>query len=275
MVITMKNSKINILFSRPKELLADACSVLPSTRFNVVPCPMINIEQIETKDEIPKILNDLNAFDYLIFTSRYAVIATMNHLKVLGIRTSDLQRLTICSIGPMVSAQLSKFNLNTQLMPQTYTAASLCELLPSIRKESKKILYPRGNYSLGVVEQVMSRKGYKVVAPVVYSTKLRDLDNEIKCISQASPLDCIALTSPSSAKSFAHALANNGNNSLTEYLVSAIGPTTKKACDEMGLPVHIMPKEYTVQSMARAIYRHYQKFPKFMYSHPHIHSTLH
>lgn len=260
----MTFSKINVLFSRKIEQLTDAFNVLPATRFNLIGLPTITIEQVETYTAIDQAFSNLSSFSYIIFTSQYAVLNTMSHLKRLGMSPLALQHMTICSVGPMVSQQLNRFNLNSQMMPGEYTAKALAELFPSVRKNSKKVLFPKGNLALGIIERALNSKGYNLVAPTVYRTEYRqDISEAIYVINQNEALDCIALTSPSSVLSFASALKRvNQPELLNNTSICAIGPTTASTCLDIGWEVKIVPSEFTVQSMARAIVKHFQKNPK-------------
>lgn len=255
----MKRSKVNVLFSRPKEMLNDVFNVLPSNRFNLIACPAITIERIDTSDYLSEILSDIDQFDYLVFTSQYAVMHTLAHLKLAGISPDRLTSLTLCAVGPMVSHQLSKYKLRAKMIPQTYTAKSLCEIFPSVRSGSKKVLFPRGNKALGIVEDLLTRKGYTVVDPVVYQTKeTPNLGSMLEHSLASGPVDCIALTSPSSVYSFASALTDTSSIIISGKIVlAAIGPTTEKACHELGWTVDLVPSEFTAQSMARCILKYY------------------
>ena len=260
----MNNGKINVLFSRPKEKLVDAFNVLPCNRFNVHAFPTINIEPVEQSTEIENAFKSIKYFDILVFTSHYAVIHTMEHLQRLNIPLSNLGNSTICAVGPMVSQQLGLYDLNTHMIPQEYTASSLCDLFPWVSKNSKTVLFPKGDRALGVLEGNLQKKGYKVVSPIVYQTKFRsDLHTHIESKFSTMTIDCMAFTSPSSVESLVTTLSALKDPALvSDSVIAAIGPTTQKACNEAGWPAVILPEEFTVQSMARSIQRYFQKNPK-------------
>src|SRR5690606_9186669 len=120
-------------------------------------------------------------------------------------------------------------------------------------------LFPRGSRSTMVLENELTRKGYKVISPVLYETNpCPTLDESAKQIIYAREASCIAFTSPSSVMSLKSLMGEEDFNSLLKGVtIAAIGPATSKACADAGLSVKIQPASYTLQSMARAIVRHY------------------
>lgn len=255
----MHINRFNVLFSRHYEKLDSALDVLPPNRFNVCACPAIDILPVEPDDSLDLILSKTLVFDYLIFTSQYAVAETFRHLLRLGLNAKQLSAMRICAVGPMISQQLNKCGVSAQMIPQKYTSLSLADLFPTVQPGSKTILYPSGTRSLGILESMLTKKGYRVVAPVVYQTILRNsLDMSAQALIQAQQVDCFAFTSPSSVTAIASILGAEGSKtSLKNAVISVIGPTTQKACIDAGLKVDICPTEYTVQGMARAISHFY------------------
>jgi uroporphyrinogen-III synthase len=261
----MNNPRLNILISRPLVKLESARSLLPSNKFNVHPCPTIDIHSIEKEKSHKDIFSQINEYDYLIFTSQYAVIETIEYLNFLKINPKQYNSLIVCAVGPMVSEQLNKLGLLTHMLPQKYTAQSLASLFPQVRAHSKKVLLPKGNRSAGMLELELSKKGYDVMSPVIYITELRNrLDELTEKLIYSKKADCIALTSPSSVIALTSILEpNKVKTLLNNVTIAAIGPSTSKACNDAGLRVDILPNEYTVQGMARAIANFYSKKGRF------------
>ncbi|MDO6421250.1 uroporphyrinogen-III synthase [Saccharophagus degradans] len=260
----MVNSRVKVLFSRKEEQLVEVYSLLPCTRFDLVGVPAITIEQVEDYYGVDQVFSNLNSYDHLVFTSQYAVTNTMMHLGRLGLSPLALQHLTTYCVGPMVSEQLKKFNLTNQLMPREYTIAALTELFPLAKRNKSSVLFPVGKSTLGILEKNLTRKGYHVVTPIVYKAEYnKRLAITIGEIEQQGPIDCIAFTSPASVAAFANALKDYNKPSVDyRAVMCAIGPRTHKACTDLGWTVQIVPREYTVQNMARAIARYFQINPK-------------
>lgn len=263
--INMNKRRFNVLISRPYAQLESALNVLPANRFDVCACPTINIHSVEKDRAIEAVFSEIFAFDYAIFTSQYAVTETFELLRTLGIKSRDLNSLRICAVGPMVAQQLNKFGVFAQMMPEKYTAESLADLFPAVRSHPTKVLFPRGNRSPGVLSDVLRKKGYDVTSPIVYRTELRDaLDTQAQLLIDSHGVDCFAFTSPSSVMALTAILeAASTKDALTNTVIAAIGPSTYKACNDAGLLVDILPNEYTVHGMARAIAHFYSRQFKY------------
>ena len=255
----MDASPINVLFSREYSQLGSALKVLSSEKFNVLACPTINIAAVEKNQQLKSDFTQAVTADYLIFTSQYAVIETIAFLKHLGISASALKSVKICAVGPMVARQLSEYGLIADMMPSLYTAQALGDLFPRIATNSLKIFFPKGNRAALKLEQVLAEKGYSIIAPIIYQTTLREsLDKPAQALFDSKSVDCFVFTSPSSVLALTSILNTAKNKqALKSTVLCAIGTTTYQACVDAGLTVSIMPKEFTIEGLARAIDSYY------------------
>lgn len=258
----MSDLRFNVLISRPPEKLESVLKVLPSNRFNVHGCPTVDIHSNEAEASLGDIFSQIHMFDYMIFTSQYAVIETFERLQAKGIKPKHLDTIKICAVGPMVSQALSTYGYIAHMIPQHYTAQSLAELFSIVRSGALNVFLPRGNRSPQVLGGMLSKKGYVVVSPVLYTTELRNsLDTLSQTMIKSHKVDCFAFTSPSSVIALMSMLTTHlGIDALKNVAISAIGPSTYKACQDAGLKVDIMSNEYTVQGMARAITGFFSKY---------------
>ena len=256
----MASSPINVLFSREYSKLKNAVNVLPPERFSVIACPVFDIVSVEKNQQLQADFTQILKSDYLIFTSQYAVIETIEYLKILGINSAQLKAIKICAVGPIVARQLAEYGLTADWMPALYTAESLADLFSSVVGKRQKIFFPKGNRAALKLEQVLAEKGYNVVAPIIYKTELRgSLNKQSQALFDVNHVDCFAFTSPSSVLALTDILANYDNRDvLINTVICAIGTTTYQACLAAGLTVNIMPKDFTIEGLARAIESFYR-----------------
>lgn len=179
----------------------------------------------------------------------------VKYYKRLGISSKQLKNIKICAVGPTVSKKLAEFGIFSDMQPSTFNAETLCTLFPTIAKDSSCIFFPKGNLANKALEVALINKGYQVICPIVYETKLNMcLKAEVQELFDRKKVDCFAFTSPSSVKSFINASHNTKNiEVLNKSLVCAIGSTTAQYCINVGLKVNIMPSDFTVEGMAQAI----------------------
>ena len=257
----MTNTKINILFTRQLSQLDAALSVLSAEIFNIVACPTIDIFPIEKTQKRDQELSEIFTADYLVFTSKHAVIETMKYLSEKGTSFAELKTIITCAVGPMVAQQLAEYDVKVNMMPEVYSAEGVGKLFDPVVKDSAKVFFPRGNLAAKKLSAVLTEKGYSIVSPVIYNTELRcELDEPAQAIFDVNRVDCLVFTSPSSVKAMMSILTVNKQlSTLKQTLICAIGTTTKQACIEHGLKVKIIPKDFTVLAVAKAVASLYEQ----------------
>jgi uroporphyrinogen-III synthase len=56
-----------------------------------------------------------------------------------------------------------------------------------------------------------------------------------------------------------HALAERFRNCLKKTVVAAIGSTTQRSLEELGVKVDVVPREYTIEAMMEVLVHYMQK----------------
>lgn len=256
----MNHQRISVFITRPYELLQSALNVLPSNRFEVHPCPTVTISPIALPEEKISLLKNIADYDYIIFTSQHAVTETIKHCQAANIALSQFNETSICTAGPMVSQHLEKHGLHASLMPHQYTAQALAELIPNTRRPAK-ILLPMSNRPLGILAPLLRKKGYHIDMLEVFNVTFNDsLCSSLQLAIQKRSADCIIFTSPSSVVAFSRLAPQAQYTDIYQLTTfAAIGPTTRAACEQLGIQCDIMPDQYTLQSVARSVTTYYTK----------------
>lgn len=252
--------KKNIIVTRSDAQLANFGRFLTSKNINLVGLPAINISYVPLNDELSELLFDIMAFDCIVFTSHYAVKFVINSLEKLKIPLDWLRYIKLYVVGKGAARALEQYGLETEKLPKQYTAQSLATCFSSVSKGSTKVFFPKSNKSLGEIEDLLNNKGYTVVSKVVYINRLNTHINASSLqLIKANKIDCFAFTSPSNVEGVQRLLhSNQCEGTLNRKTVAAIGKTTKTACNNFGLKVDIVPKEFTVESMIASIIDYFQ-----------------
>lgn len=79
-----------------------------------------------------------------------------------------------------------------------------------------------------------------------------------KLISELRKGIDIAVFTSSSTFNYMHQLIGDEINLLKNSKIAAIGPVTKKAIEDKGFNVDIMPSEYTTEKLIEEILKNYQ-----------------
>lgn len=249
----MNQQRISVLITRPDEGLGAARRLLPE--FDVCPCPTINACEVRHSPKLDELFRLLPTFDFAIFTSQIAVAKTVGYLRDLGVGLEELHSMCVGAVGPMTAQALRDFGVESDVIPNKYTAQALADLFPIMHTHAPMVLFPRGNLSSKVLQDELTRKGYEVASPVIYRTMPRKhLEAEARQRIARERVERIAFTSPSSVIALKSILGDGDFQKLARTAaVAAIGPITSAACAEEGLHVSIQPEGYTIGELAVAI----------------------
>ncbi len=189
---------------------------------------------------------DLESYDWLILTSVNGVTNFCLRMRVAQKSVTDLQSLKIAAIGPATATELQKLGVRVDFVPPKHVAESLLETLPISAGE--RVLYPTSNIARDVLEKGLREKGVSAQRVTAYRTEaVIDAGNLPEILPT---LDVLTFTSGSTARNFAALL--NGQ-SIGNAVVACIGPIAADAARSVGLPVHIVPKTYTIAGMISAM----------------------
>lgn len=101
--------------------------------------------------------------------------------------------------------------------------------------------------------------GAHVDDPIVYRTLPQgSVSSRVLTALKDRQIDCVTFTAPSTVRNFASLFGTDYCKGLLNgAVIASIGPITSRACNHLGLEVHVEPGEYTIEVMAKEITRHF------------------
>jgi uroporphyrinogen-III synthase len=196
----------------------------------------------------------LACFEGVFFTSTNSVTFFMDQLmKESPGELENLQKLKVWAVGKSTAQLLDEYGIKTQPVPKIADAASLMEEIDSGEISGKTFLFLRGNLSLGIVPDIIGKRGGTCVELTVYENIPPSLEEtgNVKKLLDNGELSCLSFTSPSTAVNFFEAI---GTTALPEgILVAAIGTTTARALEKLGVRTDIIPEYFDSPNFAKAI----------------------
>lgn len=189
----------------------------------IVHHPLIQIAPLGDNGEVKKAIPKINLYDWLIFTSKYAVQHFFEQLFNLGKDVRYLQKPKICSIGRVTSAALRQFGIVPDLEPEKDSSAGILEVFEKNKIEGIKVLLPRSDKALPALPNGLRAMGNDVDSLVIYqNVKPQNIKPE-----DLNKFDKIVFTSPSGIKNFFEIYKE-----IPEHLeVITRGNETQKALD--------------------------------------------
>jgi uroporphyrinogen-III synthase len=260
---------LRILVGRARHQASALSDGLRDLGAEVIEIPFIEIRKPPSYGPLDAALRNLSDYDWLILTSVNGVEALWDRLKKLGLTNRKLQTLKIAAIGPATKKATEDRGLKVHVVPDQYIAESVVE---SLRKKTKgkRILLARAKVARDVIPRELRKLGATVDVVEAYETIIPKgsrarLRSQLKNPNRRP--NVITFTSSSTARNFVELLrpmvrglsdSGRGSRSRTIEFVegiqfASIGPVTSATLRELGLPVDIEAKQYTIPGLIEAI----------------------
>jgi uroporphyrinogen-III synthase len=173
----------------------------------------------------------------------------------LRLTRKHFKHLQIAAIGPATKAALLKSGLKVKMVPEEYVAESVVRGLRD-KVSGKRVLLVRAKVARDVIPEELRAAGaevdvveaYETVVPKKSAQRLQAL---MKDASRRPHV--VTFTSSSTARNFAVLLSPARARSLKNVQFASIGPVTSATLRELGLPVAIEAREFTMGGLIRGI----------------------
>lgn len=279
---------IRVLVGRAKHQAGALSAELRKCGADVIEIPFIEIRKPKSFQPLDAALKSLGTYDWLILTSVNGVEAMWARAKILHLPWSDRKReghgfsravraregnsaaaggLRIAAIGPATKKAVERRGANVDVVPKEYVAESVVRSLKS-KVKGKRVLLVRAKIARDVIPSELRRAGAHVDVVEAYETVVpqssrRRLDAALK----NRPPQVVTFTSSSTVRNFMDLLGSRATPDAPHAIVqecsprtilsgiqmASIGPITSATLRELGLPVDISAREYTIPGLVEAI----------------------
>lgn len=221
--------------------------------------------------------------DYAVFMTGpgvYRLMSTAERLALAQECAESLNRTCVVARSHKPQKVLEGYGVRVSLVPSDNTAEGIAREMAKfdLRNKSVTLLWP--GTSEPILRETLERGGAKVFEAMAYGYSLelekggadvlaavgfKSIPPEERKILQLindllkGAIHIITFTSPPSARNLFHVAEGHGlhddlRRSLNEkVLIAAIGPPTRRAIEEHGVAVDVVPDAYKLGSMVRAI----------------------
>lgn len=247
--------------TRAREQASDLVGLLSELGAECLEYPTIKIMPPKDLQPLKQAVENLSAYDWLVFTSVNGVIYFFEQLFAAGKDVRALGRLKTAAIGPATAGRLREFGLTSDIVPKTYRAESVVEAFKAEKLQGKKILLPRAAEARPVLPAELKKMGADVDEIPAYETlKATESTDDLIRQLQDRRIDLITFTSSSTVKNFKALLPAKGFKELLQGVtIASIGPITTDTAAALGFDVHITAESYTIPGLVEAILQYYQK----------------
>jgi uroporphyrinogen III methyltransferase/synthase len=256
-----------IVITRARAQSSEFAAELERLGARVVSCPTIEIVEPESYALLDEAIENLYGYDWLVFTSVNGVDFFLRRLETRGHDASELDELRVCAIGEATAFRLREAQIHVDVIPEHFKAEgafSAIEAYVGGREGLDRLnfLIPRAAVARDYLPKALEEAGARVDVVPAYRT-VRPQTSErgrVEALLAGGAVDCITFTSSSTVVNFAQLFDTMDLSQLLEGVtVACIGDITAGTAAEYNLRTDILPHEYTIPALTRAIMNHYSK----------------
>lgn len=207
--------------------------------------------------EINSVLEKINSFDWIIFTSVNTVKIFFSKLAKLNLSIKE-SKLQFAVIGPKVKEELEKNNFKTSFIPTKYVSETFINEFKDLNLNESKILIPCSEIARDLIYEDLVEKKLAVTKLNIYTTIKPETSN-IESVAQLitkNELDYITFTSPSTITNFFELLEKYDIKNIlskNKAKIICIGPTTGRKFEESFEKKPLIPTNHTVDGILEII----------------------
>ncbi len=250
-----------LVITRTVEQSKESAEVFKQLGANVIIFPTLDIVPPASWRQFDEIVTSDEGYEFVIFTSAHAVKMFKRRCAELRVEV-DFNKIKVVAVGNKTAAVCEKLNVPVNIIPNKFSAEGVIEALSKFDLINKIVFIPRSAIGREDLPRGLEYLGAVLKTAPVYNVALpteENINGNIDRLKLSKP-DIFIFTSPSTFENFLQILnVAHPKEYFSKYDVAAIGPTTKAAIENKGVPVNIMPEEYTIDGMAKAIIEHYKK----------------
>jgi uroporphyrinogen III methyltransferase / synthase len=248
-----------ILVTRAREQSAEFSRILGGLGGEAIEFPTIEILPPRRWNDLDRAIDEIESYDWLIFTSGNGVIYFWQRLAEKG-KGKFPSSSKICAIGPATARQLRERKTRVDYVPKEYIAEAILEGFEKVALQGKRILLARARIARDILPKGLRQMGAEVDVVEAYRTvKPRGGTKKLKALLLTEKVDAITFTSSSTVNHFAELLKKEDMGKILRGVtIACIGPVTSRTAKERGFKVHVEPKEYTIPGLARALAEYFQ-----------------
>jgi uroporphyrinogen-III synthase len=263
---------IRILVGRARHQAGALSDQLRKAGAEVIEIPFIEIRRPKSFKPLDMALKNLAAYDWLILTSVNGVEAMWSRINQLKLKVGNAvttkdksgalapegKRLYIAAIGPATEKAIEQRGAHVDVVPKEYVAESVVKSLKNKVKE-KRVLLVRAKVARDVIPRELRKAGAQIDVVEAYETVVPRSSRARLRAALKNPgkrPHVVTFTSSSTVRNFVELLGpaqKARHKALAGIRTASIGPVTSATLRELGLPVDISAKKFTIPGLVKAI----------------------
>lgn len=192
--------------------------------------PLIKVAEVGDKAEIRKSVEEIDEYDYLLFTSRFGVKYWFEEVSADAIKRINEGHVKVVSIGPTTTKALHEAGVTDVIQSQRHDSYGVVDTFKALMELAHDkghhpfVLIPRSNLAKQIIPEGLRRLGFRVRAITAYVNTMPDNPRKVVLRHYKK----VVFSSPSTVDNFIKLYG-----SLPPYLkYEAIGVVTQAHLNE-------------------------------------------
>ncbi len=251
-----------IINTRTRSQASELSIRLAEAGAETIEMPTIEIEPAGKGGALDREINNVDKYDWVVFTSPNAVAVFFNRLMGKSADVRALGNVRVASIGPGTTAAIEAYRIKVDC---TATEAVAEGLVRSLKRfgpwKGRRVLLPRAHNARDVLPRALGSWGAKVTVVNAYRTiRPRSADHSVLDAVRNGAYDLVTFSSSSTFDNFASMFNKQEFARIGPTLKAAsIGPVTSAALRARGITPLLEAGEHTIAGLVRAIEEYFKK----------------
>ncbi len=224
---------------------------------DVIEFPTIETVPPSSYDQLDHAIEEIDRFDWLIFTSASGVDSFIGRLKLLRRDIRSIGHASIAAIGPATADRLREHALVVAAMPAEFRAEQIVDAIGVEKIVDARFLIPRAEVARDALPQMLLAGGARavVVAPAYRTIRPKNENAaRVRELAARGAIDLVAFTSSSTVDNFCAMVGKQASG----IEAAVIGPITAATARARGFKVAVRPHDYTIPALIDAIRGHFK-----------------
>ena len=248
-----------VLVTRSRHQASALSKLLSERSAQPIELPAIDVQPINDNTELDRAINDMDSYQWVLFTSFNGVEAFFERLNDLKFDSRALGGKIVGAIGSATAKTLETKGVMPDFVPDTFTSEGIIAGLKSRNIKGQRFLLPRADIADKELISGLAKLEAEVKEVAVYRTvPATESIAEARQRLLAGEIDVITFTSSSTVTNLLASFPE-GLPKLNNYKVACIGPKTAATAAGAGLKIDIMADEQTIPGLVAAIETYFGK----------------
>ena len=243
----------NVVITREESAAISTIKRLEELGANVLSFPAIEIAEIKPNLRLDKSIENINLYNYIVFTSVNGVEIFFKRYFELGKDLRDMAGIKIAAVGTKTQDAIEKYGIKVDIVPDRFVGEELVEVLRPVLNKKDNVLVPRAKIAREVIIKELRRMAL-VDEVVIYDTlKTEESKDEILEVLRELEDYYFLFTSSSTFSNFKEILGKNATEAFGNGKILSIGPITSQTIEKAGHKVYKEAESYTIDGLVELL----------------------